>query len=289
VKKEVVLKIKLNYLKMNINFLGFIIILIYSNINAQNIDSKFHFYQGNKDYKNGEFQEALEKYNKANSLDTSNSMSLFNAGNASYRKNDFEEATMYYESYISKCGNKKEKSDGYYNIGNSNLKIWERESNLLDLIDKELIISKIEDNQDIKEKMKNFLITDSLLKKQKISLENKDKVLSIAIKSYKNAIRENPSINDARYNLSYAIRLLPEKTDEYNNEYKNKEKNKENEKQKTISENGKEIKKKTLKLIQENKFKEAYSLLNNGISKDETLKELEELNKKLKILNEILK
>ena len=44
-----------------------------------------------------------------------------------------------------------------------------------------------------------------------------------------------------------------------------------------------------MKLIQENKFKEAYSVLNKGISKDESLKELEELNKKLKILNEILK
>ncbi|MBM77071.1 MAG: hypothetical protein CL846_01180 [Crocinitomicaceae bacterium] len=288
-KKEEILKIKLSYLKMNNNFLAFIIILIYSNINAQNIDSKFNLYHGNKDYKNGQFQEALKKFNKANSLDISNNISLFNAGNASYRKNEFEEATMYYEKYISKCDNKKEKSDGYYNIGNSNLKIWERESNLLDLIDKELSNSKIEDDQNIKEKMKNFLITDSLLKKQKISLENKDKVLSIAIKNYKNAIRENPSNKDARYNLSYSIRLLPEKTEEYNNEYNNEEKKNENEKQKTISKNGVEIKKKTLKLIQENKFKEAYSVLNKGISKDESLKELEELNKKLKILNEILK
>ena len=288
-KKEEILKIKLNYLKMNNNFLAFIIILIYSNINAQNIDSKFNLYHGNKDYKNGEFQEALKKYNKAYSLDISNDISLFNAGNASYRKNNFEEAVMYYEKYISKCDSKKEKSDGYYNIGNSNLKIWERESNLLDLIDKELSNSKIEDTQDIKEKMKNFLITDSLLKKQKISLENKDKILSIAIKNYKNAIRENPSNKDARYNLSYSIRLLPEKTEEYNNEYNNEEKKNNNEKQKTISKNGVEIKKKTLKLIQENKFKEAYSVLNKGISKDESLKELEELNKKLKILNEILK
>ncbi len=278
---------------MNNNFLALIMILIYSNINAQNIDSKFNLYHGNKDYKNGEYQEALKKYNKANSLDISNNISLFNAGNASFRKNEFEEATMYYQKYILKCDNKKEKSDGYYNIGNSNLKIWERESNLLDLIDKELSNSKIEDDQNIKEKMKNFLITDSLLKMQKILLENKDKVLSIAIKNYKNAIRENPSNKDARYNLSYSIRLLPEKTEEYNNEFNNKynneEKKNENEKQKTISKNGVEIKKKTLKLIQENKFKEAYSVLNKGISKDESLKELEELNKKLKILNEILK
>ena len=52
-KKEEILKIKLNYLKMNNNFLAFIIILIYSNINAQNIDSKFNLSKATAEFKNG--------------------------------------------------------------------------------------------------------------------------------------------------------------------------------------------------------------------------------------------
>ena len=124
---------------------------------------------------------------------------------------------------------------------------------------------------------------------QQKSIEIKDKEINFAINSYKNALRQSPTDNDARFNLSYAMKLLPEKNAAYNEEYNDK-KNKSKEKDKGLSSFGQKIKTQTLNLIKKNKFQDAYNLLNKNINKDESLKkELEGLNKKLKKINDILK
>ena len=119
--------------------------------------------------------------------------------------------------------------------------------------------------------MKNFLLTDSLQKEQQKSIEIKDKQLNFAITSYKNSLRQSPTNDDARYNLSYAMKLLPEKNSEYNEKYNDKE-NESKDKDKGLSTYGQKIKTQTLNLIKKNKFQDAYTKLNGNIYKDKGLK-----------------
>ncbi len=97
--------------------------------NAQNIDSKFALSEANKSYENGEYDASIEKYNSANKLDTSNNISIFNAGNASFMNDEFEEANYYYNEYLNKTRNDREKAEALYNIGNSYFNDYEKNKN----------------------------------------------------------------------------------------------------------------------------------------------------------------
>ncbi len=258
-------------------------------LNAQKIDSKFQFHEGTQSYNKGEYDNAHKRFNTAYKLDSTNLDALFNNGNTSYMKKQYINAIDYYKKYLAYTTHKKDKSEGYYNIGNCYLKLWDLEHEKLTKIDNELKNSKVDNDQAIELKMKNFLMTDSLQKEQQKSIEIKDKELNFAINSYKNALRQFPTDDDARFNLSYAMKLLPEKNAAYNEEYNDK-KNKSKEKNKGLSSFGQKIKTQILNKIKENEFQAAYSLLNENINKDESLKkELDGLHKKLKTINDILK
>ena len=122
----------------------------------------------------------------------------------------FEEARNYYKNYIDKSDSEEDKSKAHYNVGNSFLTEYAKET--------------------------------------KETGKSNGEYLQKAINEYKQSLRYNPQDKDARYNLSYATKLMQnqknkdqENKDQENKDQKNKDqenkdqenKDQENKDQKT--------------------------------------------------------
>ena len=123
------------------------------------------------------------------SKDEKNLAAFYNSGNASYMSGDFESARESFNSFISKTNNIDDKSKAHYNIGNSFLTEYAKEA-----------------------KEKGQAPSSNILKN--------------AIKEYQQSLRFNPNDKDARYNLSYAMKLLQNQEKQ---EQEKKDQNKEQE------------------------------------------------------------
>jgi len=144
-------------------------------------------------YNNGDYGTAQDKFEKAYEANNQYNGALYNAANSAYRNGDFEKATEYYEQYAGTLDSKMEKAKVYHNLGNVFLK---RFSN-----------SEKKDDPEEKKKSAEFLTN--------------------SIEAYKNALRNNPSDEDTRYNLSYALSKLKQQQQQENKENKENKKDKE--------------------------------------------------------------
>ena len=156
---------------------------------GQTIESKLKLNEGNQAYKNGDFNKSSSNYEKSLSEDKKNLAAFYNSGNASYMSGDFESARESFNSFISKTNNIDDKSKAHYNIGNSFLTEYAKEA------------------------------------KEKGQAPSSD-ILKNAIKEYQQSLRFNPKDKDARYNLSYAMKLLQNQEKQ---EQENKDQNKDQE------------------------------------------------------------
>jgi hypothetical protein len=156
---------------------------------GQTIESKLKLNEGNQAYKNGDFNKSSSNYEKSLSQDKKNLAAFYNSGNASYMSGDFESARESFNSFISKTNNIDDKSKAHYNIGNSFLTEYAKEA------------------------------------KEKGQAPSSD-FLKNAIKEYQQSLRFNPKDKDARYNLSYAMKLLQNQEKQ---EQENKDQNKDQE------------------------------------------------------------
>ena len=156
---------------------------------GQTIESKLKLNEGNQAYKNGDFNKSSSNYEKSLSEDKKNLAAFYNSGNASYMSGDFESARESFNSFISKTNNIDDKSKAHYNIGNSFLTEYAKEA------------------------------------KEKGQAPSSD-ILKNAIKEYQQSLRFNPKDKDARYNLSYAMKLLQNQEKQ---EQENKDENKDQE------------------------------------------------------------
>ena len=177
------------------SFLFFIVASL--QFNGQTIESKLELNEGNQAYKNGDFNKSSSIYEKSLSKDEKNLAAFYNSGNASYMSGDFESARESFNSFISKTKSIEDKSKAHYNIGNSFLTEYAKEA------------------------------------KEKGQAPSSD-ILKNAIKEYQQSLRFNPNDKDARYNLSYAMKLLQnqEKQEQENKDQENKndQENKDQEK-----------------------------------------------------------
>ena len=173
--------------KTYIGILFFIVATL--QFHGQTIESKLKLNEGNQAYKNGDFNKSSSNYEKSLSEDKKNLAAFYNSGNASYMSGDFESARESFNSFISKTNNIDDKSKAHYNIGNSFLTEYAKEA------------------------------------KEKGQAPSSD-ILKNAIKEYQQSLRFNPKDKDARYNLSYAMKLLQNQEKQ---EQENKEQNKDQE------------------------------------------------------------
>ena len=153
---------------------------------AQSIESKIALKQGNNTYKKGNYKNSLDNYESSFSLDTSNINAIYNKGNAAFMNGDFEKARSNFNSYLSATKNKEDKASAHYNIGNSYLTQYTKEA-------------------------------------QNQSSQPNGEYLQNAVEQYKAALRHNSNDEDARYNLSYAMKLLQQNKDQQNKDQQNKD------------------------------------------------------------------
>ena len=171
-------------------YIGILFFIVASlQFHGQTIESKLKLNEGNQAYKNGDFNKSSSNYEKSISKDKKNLAAFYNSGNASYMSGDFESARESFNSFISKTNNIDDKSKAHYNIGNSFLTEYAKEA------------------------------------KEKGQAPSSD-ILKNAIKEYQQSLRFNPKDKDARYNLSYAMKLLQ---DQQKQEQENKDQNKDQE------------------------------------------------------------
>ena len=119
---------------------------------------------------------------------------------------------------------------------------------------------------------------NSLMKQQKTDL---------AIKAYKDALRENPNDEDTRFNLAYAKKIKQKEEEKKDKENKNEEKKEKKKKEKKEQEKKNEKNKEQENKDEENKEQEKEEK-KDQMSKEDAEKMLEALEQKEKELQEKL-
>ena len=72
---------------------------------------------GNKFYKQKQFDQSIQQYQKALEKSPLDPTVNYNLGNTEFRKNSFEDATKLYQTSIDHADNNLHKENGYYNQG----------------------------------------------------------------------------------------------------------------------------------------------------------------------------
>ena len=185
------------------NTLIFFISLTITQAFAQDMMSKLRMKEGNEAYNSGEFIQSNDLYSQSFKNDTSNLKAAFNNGNSSFMSGDFESSRNNFNQYLQSNITKEEKSKAYYNIGNSYLTEYAKSA------------------------------------QENTGQSPNSDLLTNAVDNYKKSLRNNPTDEDARYNLSYAMKLLQQSQnqdqqnkDQQNNDQQNKDQQNKNQQQK---------------------------------------------------------
>ncbi|KAF5040630.1 Tetratricopeptide repeat protein [anaerobic digester metagenome] len=142
--------------------------------------------EGNKAYRNQEFDKASSLYRKSLEQKTQyDFQARYNLANSLYRGGDYQGARETYAGLLNDSLDNRTLSRLYHNIGNTYMQEKNYEQSAI---------------------------------------------------AYKNALRYNPSDEDARYNLSYALQML-KKQQQQNQQNQNKDKNKDQNKDQNKDEN----------------------------------------------------
>ena len=165
---------------------------------AQDMMSKLRMKEGNEAYNSGEFLQSNDLYSQSFKNDTSNLKAAFNNGNSSFMSGDFESSRNNFNQYLQSNITNEEKSKAYYNIGNSYLTEYAKSA------------------------------------QENTGQSPNSDLLTNAVDNYKKSLRNNPTDEDARYNLSYAMKLLQQSQnkDQQNKDQQNKDQQNKNQQQK---------------------------------------------------------
>ena len=217
------------------------------NFVCQSLESKLELKEGNDAYKKGDFKKSEASYKGSISYDETNLNAIYNNGNASFMSGDFESARENFNNYIYKSENIDDKSKAHYNIGNSYLTEYAKEMN------------------------------------EKGQPPSGD-FLENAVNEYKKALRYNPKDKDARYNLSYAMKLIQNQQNQENKDQdkENKDQDKENKDQdkenKDQDKENKDQDKENKDQDKENKDQDKENKEKKSETKEQALKNLDAIN-----------
>lgn len=170
-----------------ISLIVFLIIL--SNLVTAQREDKITFNEGVDSYKDGKYSDAQRSFEAAYEKNKNNTRALYNAGNAAYLNGDFDQAYQYFSDYSKVASSSNEKAKAYYNQGNTLL----QQADAL--------------NADPKKK------------------KDAQELYKQAVTSYKNALKNNPDDQDAKYNLTYALDKIQKNQNGDKNQDQEKEKN----------------------------------------------------------------
>jgi len=199
-------------------------------INAQGVESKIALKKGNETYKNGSYDTSLSNYESSFLNDTSNFKAIYNKGNASFMKGDFEDARKNYNYYLNSSKDNIDKANAHFNIANSYLTQY---------------------NKQIKEQ----------------SEQPNSEFLQNAIEQYKSSLRYNSDDDDARHNLSYAMRLIQQNKDQQNKDQQNKDQ--QNKDQQNKDQQNKDQQNKDQQKVEKNQSKQQAMKNLDAVNSDE--------------------
>ena len=170
-------------------------LLVFGAFYSQSIESRLILKEGNNSYKKGDFKNSSNSYINSIAEDQNNLDAIYNNGNSYMMSGDFKGARENFNNYITKSKSNTDKAKAHYNIGNSYLTQYAKET--------------------------------------KEGGQPSSEYLESAVNEYKKSLRHNPKDSDARYNLSYALKMMQnqQNKDQQNKDQDKKEQdNKEQEK-----------------------------------------------------------
>mgnify|MGYP002621723644 CR=1 FL=1 len=159
-----------------------LIVLLPTAVQAQNRGSHKSLRQGERQYRKGHFTEAVERFRAAKQADSSYWVSRFNLGNALYRNGHYDAAAEQFGCALEDVHiDTVQRSHILRNRGNAYLK-------------------------------------EALATPQDDTTNQKVQFLHQAINDYQEALKMTPKDDDTRYNLAYALHLLPKSDGGGNNQ-----------------------------------------------------------------------
>ncbi|MCD6460000.1 tetratricopeptide repeat protein [bacterium] len=152
--------------------------------------------EANKDYENADYEKSLKKYMDINVEHPGNALVEYNIGNTLYKQKRYDEAIEHFEK-ASVNSDIKLKSKTNYNIGNS-------------------------------------LYQQAIQSESAGKLDESIKKMKNAVEYYKQALHNNPSDKDVKYNIEFVqqeIKRILNKIKEQQKNQKNKQNQKKNQQQ----------------------------------------------------------
>ena len=186
--------------------------------------------------------------------------------NDEYAQKKFVDAEANYRISHSKF---PKKADASYNLGNA---IYKQNQNSEAIFEYE---KAIKNSKSREQKHKAFHNLGNVFMKEKNYSE--------AVEAFKNALRNKPSDEETRYNYALAKKKLKENPPK---DDKKKDKNKDDIKP---SEYAKMMKEKADIALKNNKFNEAFDIMNEALRNDKTTKYYQDYIKKLEDIVKIIK
>ncbi|CAG5084910.1 tetratricopeptide repeat protein [Parvicella tangerina] len=170
-------------------FLTFCFVIIESGISQR--EDKITFNEGVSSYRDGDYADAQSRFEEAYQRNNKNTRALYNAGNAAYLNGKFEEANQYYTDYAKAAKSPEEIAKAYFNQGNT------------------------------------YLQQADALAADPSKGQDAQKLYKKAVGSYKNALKNNPSDKDAKYNLTYALNKIQQEQNQQNQDQQNDQQDQE--------------------------------------------------------------
>lgn len=172
-----------------------IIMLIFANLISFSQQERKYIRSGNKSYLRKEYSNAELEYQKAIAEDTSSFAANYNLANSYYKQKKYDLAENKYKLLAENQEDKLSKSKVFHNLGNSQMKEGEK-----------------------------------LLKEGKA--QDAMKKMQESINSYKSALRNNPSDNETKFNLSIAKEVLKQMQKQQQQQQQNNKNKQQNNKDK---------------------------------------------------------
>lgn len=143
-----------------------------------------HLRKGNRAYWKKDYNTAAQKYNDAAAADSTSHKATYNAGNAMYRKGAYDEAAQRYNEVLSNPALQgKQRAFAFYNLGNS------------------LLQQALQQRRDLRRSIHTGIMANS-------AGDGGMEKLMQAISNFQESLKLNPTDMKAKYNLSYARKLL---------------------------------------------------------------------------------
>ncbi|HOZ29382.1 MAG TPA: tetratricopeptide repeat protein [Bacteroidales bacterium] len=115
---------------INKYFLIFAFVFMLISVFSYSQEERRTIREGNKFYNDKDYDNAELNYNKALKINPDTKELYNNIGTSQYRNGKFTEAATNYENFLKFTGNRKEKADAFYNIGNSYLQAAEYDKSI---------------------------------------------------------------------------------------------------------------------------------------------------------------